>query len=296
MHVFNHTIKPILLYGCEIWSSFNLKSSKYRNGITLEKIFSKSLAERLQLKFYKFILGVHRKSSNFAVFSELGCFPIYFDIVKTTLCYQNRLENLGNKFPVLKASYTESKLNSSKNKPSWYSSSEALCNLVNCSSLINLKPKNFKNKCVAKLRIYFISDWHKTRTNLSDGKLRTYLKYKCSFGPEKYLAILPFHKRKLLTRFRISSHKLMVERGRYKKLDVSQRLCQNCSLNLVEDETHFLFQCPAHASDRNKLISLSSEICLNFSTLQDNEQMIWLLNNENVPVLNNLCNFLAKCT
>ena len=168
-----NTIKPILLYGCEIWSSFNLKSSKYRNGITLEKIFSKSLAERLQLKIYKFVLGVHKKSSNFAVFSELGCFPIYFDIVKTTLCYQNRLENLGNKFPVFKASYTESKLNSSKNKPSWYSSSEALCNLVNCSSLINLKPKNFKNKCVAKLRIYFISDWHKTRTNLSDGKLRT---------------------------------------------------------------------------------------------------------------------------
>ena len=146
------------------------------------------------------------------------------DTYKTTLCYQNRLENLGNKFPVLKASYTESKLNSSKNKPSWYSSSEALCNLVNCSSLINLKPKNFKNKCVAKLRIYFISDWHKTRTNLSDGKLRTYFKYKCSFGPEKYLAILPFHQRKLLTWFRISSHKLMVERGRYKKLD---RGCPN---------------------------------------------------------------------
>ena len=167
LHVFNHTIKPILLYGCEIWSSFNLKSSKYRNGITLEKIFSKSL------KFYKFVLGVHKKSSIFAVFSELGCFPIYFDIVKTTSCYQNRLENLGNKFPVLSASYTESKLNSSKNKPSWYSSSEALCNL---SCLINLKPKNFKNKCVAKLRIYFISYWHTTRTYLSDGKLRTYLK------------------------------------------------------------------------------------------------------------------------
>ena len=197
---------------------------------------------------------------------------------------------------MLKALYTESKLNSSKNKPSWYSLSEALCNLVNCSSLINLKPKNFKNKCVAKLRIYFISDWHKTRTNLSDGKLRTYFKDKCSFGQEKYLAILSFHQRKLLTRFRISSHNLMVERGRYKKLDVSQRLCQNCNLNLVEDETHFLFQCPAHASDRNKLISLSSENCLNFTTLQDNERMIWLLNNENVPVLNHLCNFLAKCT
>ena len=51
----------------------------------------------------------------------------------------------------------------------------------------------------------------------------------------------------------------MVERGRYKKLDVSQRLCQNCNLDLIEDETHFLFQCPAHASDRSKLISVSSE-------------------------------------
>ena len=88
----------------------------------------------------------------------------------------------------------------------------------------------------------------------------------------------------------------MVERGRYKKLDVSQKLCQNCNLNLVEDETHFLFQCPAHASDRSKLISVSSENCLNFTILQDNERLIWLLNNENVPVLNNLCNFLAKCT
>ena len=65
----------------------------------------------------------------------------------------------------------------------------------------------------------------------------------------------------------------MVEHGRYKKLDVSQRLCQNCNLNLIEDETHFMFQCPAHAADRRKLVSVSSEKCLNFTTLQDNERM-----------------------
>ena len=33
----------------------------------------------------------------------------------------------------------------------------------------------------------------------------------------------------------------MVEHERYKKLDVSQRLCKTCNLNLIEDETHFLF-------------------------------------------------------
>ena len=39
----------------------------------------------------------------------------------------------------------------------------------------------------------------------------------------------------------------------------------------------------AHALDGSKLISVSSEKCLNFTTLQNNERMIWLLNNENVP-------------
>ena len=32
LHVFNHTIKPILLYGCEIWGSFNPTTARFRNG------------------------------------------------------------------------------------------------------------------------------------------------------------------------------------------------------------------------------------------------------------------------
>lgn len=33
IHVFNHTIKPILLYGSEIWGTFQTSSSKFRNNI-----------------------------------------------------------------------------------------------------------------------------------------------------------------------------------------------------------------------------------------------------------------------
>jgi hypothetical protein len=37
LHVFNHTIKPILLYGCEIWGSFNPTTARFRNEtITLD--------------------------------------------------------------------------------------------------------------------------------------------------------------------------------------------------------------------------------------------------------------------
>ena len=86
IHVFDHTIKPILLYGCEIWGYFNPFTSRFRNGnIPIDQIFSKLHCEKLHLKFCKFLLGVHKKSTNLAVQSELGRFPLHFDILKQIL-------------------------------------------------------------------------------------------------------------------------------------------------------------------------------------------------------------------
>ena len=39
--------------------------------------------ETLHLKFCKSILGLNRKSVNHASFSELGKYPLHYDIVKT---------------------------------------------------------------------------------------------------------------------------------------------------------------------------------------------------------------------
>ena len=41
IHVFDHTIKPILLYGSEIWGSVNTQTAKFKNGghITLDNYF-----------------------------------------------------------------------------------------------------------------------------------------------------------------------------------------------------------------------------------------------------------------
>ena len=63
IHVFDHTIKPILLYGCEIWGYFNPFTSRFRNGnIPIDQIFSNLHCEKLHLKFCKIILGVHKKA------------------------------------------------------------------------------------------------------------------------------------------------------------------------------------------------------------------------------------------
>ena len=64
MHVFDHTIKPILLYSCEVWGMFNPFTSKFRNTLlNFSRTFDKLLAEKLHQKFCKYILGVHSKKN-----------------------------------------------------------------------------------------------------------------------------------------------------------------------------------------------------------------------------------------
>ena len=123
IHVFDHTIKPILLYGCEIWGYFNPFTARLKKeNISVDTIYSRILCEKLHIKFCKYILGVNRKSTNFAVLSELGRFPLHYDIVKHVLGYWHRLENIGSSFPLLKAAYNCSKKLFETKKTSWYGS------------------------------------------------------------------------------------------------------------------------------------------------------------------------------
>jgi sialic acid synthase SpsE len=59
LQLFDALVKPILLYGSEVWG--------YENIILLE---------RLQLKFLKILLNVNRSTTNNMVYGELGCLPI----------------------------------------------------------------------------------------------------------------------------------------------------------------------------------------------------------------------------
>ena len=70
---------------------FNPFTSKFRNGLLIfHKIYDKCQAEKLHLKFCKYILGVHSKATNIAVLSELGRLPSYYKIVKAMVKYYNK--------------------------------------------------------------------------------------------------------------------------------------------------------------------------------------------------------------
>jgi hypothetical protein len=46
----------------------------------------------------KYILEVNKRATNFATLSELGLFPLHFDIIKSMIRYWYRLENLDSNF------------------------------------------------------------------------------------------------------------------------------------------------------------------------------------------------------
>jgi hypothetical protein len=77
--------------------------------------------------------------------------------------------------------------------------------------------------------------------------------YKTDFCFEKYIDVLKGDSlRKQMTCFRLSSHSLDIETGRFNGIDRSDRICRLCSLNQIESEYHFLLCCPAYANIRNK--------------------------------------------
>ena len=62
-----------------------------------------------------------------------------------------------------------------------------------------------------------------------------------------------------LARFRLGAHNLEVETGRWRRLEYEHRLCQYCKTigqHHVEDEHHFIFECPLYHDIRK-----SFQIC-----------------------------------
>ena len=127
MHIFDHTLKPILLYNSEVWGSYHISSDRLNTrAFDLDNIFKSLQCEKLQLKCSK----VHKKSVNFAVLSELGRFPLHFNIVISLVKYWYRLVNLSNESKLLHDAYICSKNVVNEGKQSWFLFTEKLLKFI----------------------------------------------------------------------------------------------------------------------------------------------------------------------
>lgn len=272
---------------------FNPFSFKFRKGqLSFCDFFAKNHAEKLHQKFLKYILGVHTKTTNIAVLSELGRFPLYYNIIKAMLKYYYRLEKSQSTFPLLYDAFIESKGLSDVNKLSWFSSIDVIIKKMQSSRPVHNPNSRINDKTLYN---YFINDWEQNLAQHSNGKLCTYVTFKTNFGCEKYLSIISsFDLRRCLSRLRLSAHALRIERGRYQGTPRHNRTCPRCDSGEVEDEKHFLFNCNSLILQQSKLLSCIDANCTQFKTLDNKNKLIWLMNSENKDVLLELCNFIKN--
>ena len=84
-------------------------------------------------------------------------------------------------------------------------------------------------------------------------KLRTYFLLKTKLSFEPYLNCGDSWRRSGMTQLRVGTNMLNIERGRWEKKKVEERICHVCSTNQVEDEMHFLLDCSVYDGVRQNL-------------------------------------------
>ena len=109
---------------------------------------------------------------------------------------------------------------------------------------------------------------------------------------EKYLLILNEDKRSLLTKFRISPHNLEIGKGRYIGVKTEDIICKLCNAG-VEDETHFLLQCPVLENKRTQIINNIKKLYY-FNNLPNNSKLIWLMSSEDNFTIKNTGSLLCS--
>ena len=237
-HLFDHLVKPILLYGSEITGQCNIPDQNVNFNISdsesatffknIKKTFpyvskyinSDDPLERVHLRYCKFALGVHAKTTNLAVYGELGRYPLFIDQVVSVAKYMYHMEYSSNN-KLLRLFYDNVRKNkASLGKNSIVAFVQNINKVLGLSAPTHSKAvKQYSTRLRKKLANNFRMYWSQminsdhTKSKQGGNKLRTYRLFKQNFGYENYLNIANSNLRKELARFRTSSHHLKIETG-----------------------------------------------------------------------------------
>jgi hypothetical protein len=271
-YLFDTMVKPILLYASDFWGCLKLGDN---NPI-----------DNVHMRFCKDILGVQKQTSNTGVLLELGRLPLTQFAKKNCIKNWRRIHIQKKANSLLLASHWESLLN----KLIWTDS------VYTCLNSIGIQiPQRGKKlvENVAWKRLTDIFYQNAFAEVNSGGKLRTYALLKTEIGRAGYLdKITNFKKRKILAKLRLSNHTLMIEKGRHMGLEKEERVCPFCDGDDVEDEYHFIFECPTFILPRREFLDT---ICLafpNFHDLPPVEKLKIVLDQEEIA--EECCIFLEK--
>ena len=277
LKVFSSQIVPILLYGAEVWAPY-LNVNFYN--------WDKNITERAQTQFLKRILGCDIHTPNLMIRGELGNYPLLCDIITRSVSFISHI-----------ASSDGSLANISLDLEISLSDENNILYLVRkftpyFSETNNfLSPKN-KEETKRQSRSSYHEIWVAQLAEMS--KADSFVLFKNRIWLEKYTMSIKNHRHRIaLSRLRLSSHSLMIEKGRHYKplIDRAKRYCPFCP-TLVEDECHFLITCPLYNNERQELLDkVRRNSSLYDDIPSDLQKFIYILTNEDENILSSIAAF-----
>ena len=261
--LFNTVVKPILIYGSDVWGC-------NRNGT--------SMLDKVMLRFCRCFLNVKATTSNIMVYGECGMLPPSLYCNVSAMCYINRLHHMPND-SIVKQVYNE------------------LVKLTQVSELVDTYhldidniPTEFKFECKESVANRFIDTWMEQVQNThSNPILRTYCNFKHNLD-----AIKKHKYRVAMSQLRTSSHTLAIEYGRYTrpKTKIEDRNCSIC--HVLEDERHFVMGCTINQPERENLFSKLARLVPNYTHMNDDEKFLFLMCNKDPQILTWVGKFIHK--
>ena len=276
LKLFDSLVKPVLLYGCDIWGSTAINSN--------------SITNKFVNKFYRTLLGVPRNTSTAGIHAELGRFPINVSIQQTMIRYWFRIISLPRdrlashcyrslydlnhiSDPWINAIKTTIK---STGQIFVWDSQEIL------SSLDYRYLSKYENYICQTLSD--VSSQVTVEKISSEEKLSFFKNCKNTNQISNYLTTLGGRsKRSSFCKLRLGTLELELEKGRRNNIVRSERRCKICISQEVENEVHFIFTCPTLAKQREPFLKKIAALTYNFSFMSLENKVRFLYFNENLP-------------
>ena len=163
------------------------------------------------------------------------------------------------------------------NNTGWTSSVKDCISKIGLMSIFSNKTKISPNIIVffRERDIFHQEAFFQIQNNVS--KLQTFALIKTDIGIEKYLTTVQnVSERISISKFRLSNHSLMIEKGRHQNIERERRFCSFCP-SQVEDEFHFLMKCPIYTHLRNGLFNKIKSTMPDFYHPTDESFLFWFL-------------------
>ena len=239
LKLFDALVRPVLSYACEVWAPIGGKAA-------LEKL------EQVHKKFLRGLLGVPKSTCLKMLYAEFGRLPLQHFWWQQCTNYIQRLHDMDDSRLCKLAFLAEC-----RSGLGWWKGVVMRCTTLGIQPPLpgsGFSPSNAaamdQNMAVEAIM----------NAKAESRKEQTYFSFKSVFQMEKYITEAKNkHLRRIVANFRVGSHWLKVQTGRYHKLEYHERTC-DCCRDAVDDEVHAIFVCPLHDHLRQSYADLFTHV------------------------------------